>query len=203
MHMKPCYFLFAAVALFGAGCGSGQTVVDETPTVQIDGGPAATLPVTSTIETATASTTVLGDASSWILITDAIQDIEYRYPETLKTEYISTNEWPPTVTVSTGTSPCVVASSTGSDFKETSQRTVAGRTYCIVDTRGAAAGSQYLEYAYTTPWQDGSVTVRFTLQYPQCMNYDDPEQTACKQEQASFDIDGMVDRIVQSIRKRP
>jgi hypothetical protein len=206
--MKPLFAMLAALTLFGAGCFSSQPAVNATPPVPAVETPTPTPVViatstpsdTATTTTATATTTVQ-TGPNWKMITDATQGIEYQYPEKLSTEYIGTNEWPPTVTVSSVVPPCVATSTTEGAPSQASQRAIGDRAYCVVSGSGAAAGSTYTEYAYTTPWQYGSVTIRFTLQYPQCMNYDDPKQSACKQEQASFDLDGMVDRIVTSIQQ--
>ena len=74
------------------------------------------------------------------------------------------------------------------------------RAHCIVKTSEGAAGSTYMTYEYITGQGDFLAHVKFTLRFPQCMNYDEPQQGACKAEQATFDIDGLVDRIASSIR---
>jgi hypothetical protein len=52
---------------------------------------------------------------------------------------------------------------------------------------------------YTTDKNGKLVKVSFTLQYPNCNNYDEGQSQACTNEREAFDIDSTVDRIVQSV----
>lgn len=109
-------------------------------------------------------------------------------PNVLLTKYIDGHEWPPKVTVSDDAFSCADPGVT---------RTVDDRTYCVEATTGAAAGSTYTEYVYRTVRDGKLITLAFTLRYPQCMNYDVPQQTECLHEREAFDLDGVVDRIAQ------
>jgi hypothetical protein len=76
---------------------------------------------------------------------------------------------------------------------------VDNRTYCVNIKNEGAAGSVYSSYVYTTTKNGKFVNVSFTLQYPNCNNYDEEQRKACTSEREAFDIDSTVDRIVQSI----
>lgn len=74
------------------------------------------------------------------------------------------------------------------------------RAYCVNVKHEGAAGSVYSSYAYTTVKNNKLIKVSFTLQYPNCNNYDDKQNEACVSERQAFDVDSTVDRIVQSIK---
>lgn len=111
-------------------------------------------------------------------------------PNILLTKYIAGHEWPPKIAISNDAFSCPDPGI---------MRAVDSRTYCVQSTTGAAAGSTYTEYVYSTVKNGKLVTLRFTLRYPQCMNYDVPEQTECKNEREAFDLDGTIDRIAQRV----
>lgn len=71
----------------------------------------------------------------------------------------------------------------------------------IVCVLGAAIGVYLIKQTPTALKDEAAVRAfEFTLKLPQCLNYAEPQQSACKAEQASFDINGLVDRIASSIR---
>jgi hypothetical protein len=78
--------------------------------------------------------------------------------------------------------------------------TINGHEYCVTQASEGAAGSTYTTYTYT--WAQGAQTgkLSFVLQKVQCANYDEPQKTACKSEQAAFDIGPIVDAIAQSTK---
>ena len=137
----------------------------------------------------------------WKLFTDDAQGITFRYPEQLLTQYIHTQAWPPAVTVSADTFSCPETPPTSSLPDRTGRRMVDDRAYCVAATSEGAAGSVYTDYTYTTERGGELITVTFTLRYPQCLNYDDPQQTECQNERTSFDLDGVVDRIAASVER--
>ena len=141
-----------------------------------------------------------GDGTDlWKTLIDKKQGIEFKYPEKLLANYISTVDWPPIVTITPGSFSCVETMGTSSLPSRTLKRTVDNRVYCLEAMSEGAAGSTYTDYVYTTQKDDKIITVKFTLRYPQCDNYDDPAKTNCKNERESFDLDGLIDRIVGSI----
>jgi hypothetical protein len=127
----------------------------------------------------------------WTLSQPDSQGIQFMYPQKLPTSYITAQEWPPQVTLTAGEQYSCA---------EQDERMVGDRAFCVVKTNEGAAGTTYSTYEYITAQGDFLARVKFTLKFPQCMNYDEPNQSACKNEQASFDIDGLVDRLASSIR---
>jgi hypothetical protein len=140
----------------------------------------------------------------WKLSPLSTEGMQFMYPEVLPTKYITAQEWPPKVTLSGDTYSCTKGErvDTRGERMTTEERVVIDRAYCVAHVSEGAAGSTYTTYEYMTTQSDFIAHVRFTLRLPQCMNYSEPEQHACVAEQKNFDIDGMVDRIVSSVRIR-
>jgi hypothetical protein len=135
----------------------------------------------------------------WKTITSD-EDITFKYPKELLAKYVSVVEWPPVIKIETGTYSCQTTPQEISSMSDiTSERLVDNRTYCVNIKNEGAAGSVYSSYVYTTTKNGKLVNVSFTLQYPNCNNYDEVQRKACTSEREAFDIDGTVDRIVQSI----
>jgi len=137
----------------------------------------------------------------WMTTTTGL--VTFQYPETLNTKYISLSVWPPLVQVAEGPVPCVAVG--GGVFDDTTvfrqKRTINGREYCVTTASEDAEGSvhwQYL-YAFTPKNSTSTVTLAFSLRFPQCLNYDDPERTACQTEQSAFSIDQTIDQIAQTV----
>lgn len=136
----------------------------------------------------------------WISTTDPEEGIAYEYPADLGAEYISTQEWPPRIGLRAEQFACEGTPATESVAERVTERMVDDRTYCVEARSEGAAGSVYTEYRYSTETQNGLVSAEFTLRYPQCGNYDEPEQAACAAERESFDLDALIDRIVRTVR---
>jgi hypothetical protein len=139
------------------------------------------------------------DNNLWTTTTDAL-GVTFQYPKELLAKYVSVAEWPPVIKIETGTYSCQTTPQEISSMSDiTSERLVDNRTYCVNIKNEGAAGSVYSSYIYTTAKNDKLVKVSFTLQYPNCNNYDEGQSQACTSEREAFDIDSTVDRIVQSI----
>ena len=135
----------------------------------------------------------------WTTITND-QGITFQYPKELLAKYVSVAEWPPVIKIETGTYSCKTTPQEVSSMSDiTSERMVDNRTYCVNVKHEGAAGSVYSAYTYTTARNNELIKVIFTLQYPNCNNYDEVQSKACTNEREAFDIDSTVDRIVQSI----
>jgi membrane-bound inhibitor of C-type lysozyme len=107
-------------------------------------------------------------------------EVNFRYPD-FSHEYITPVAWPPLVT-KIGAVLCEVG-----EVKE-----IDGTEYCVTTLSEGAAGSTYTTYTY----EREGVRAEFTLRFPQCLNYDQPEQTACVQDQESLDVDALADDIL-------
>lgn len=126
----------------------------------------------------------------WQSASDPSQGITFRYPAPFETKYIAAQDWPPALEVLPQAESCAGAT-----------RQIGERSYCVVESSEGAAGSTYTEYSYTADLPIGvAVAVQFTLRYPQCSNYDDPEKSACESERKKLQLDQLVDRIVSSVR---
>jgi membrane-bound inhibitor of C-type lysozyme len=139
----------------------------------------------------------------WKTATSSQIGLSFRYPEKLTTEYIHTVNWPPQIQVLDKKFTC---NETGVEIAQGGQTvkiTVDNREYCVTKSSEGAAGSTYTQYAYTFPKNGQTITLTFTLRTVQCGNYDDPQKTACEQERESFDLDGVVDRIAQTVSLVP
>jgi hypothetical protein len=127
--------------------------------------------------------------------------VSFQYPEKLLTEYIFTQEWPPLVKVKSGNYFCRATSPSDSGLHEIiAQRLVDDRIYCVDVKHEGAAGSVYSSYIYIAPKNDELVEVSFILIYPNCGNYDEEKNQACVSEREAFDLDAIVDRIVQTVK---
>ncbi len=138
----------------------------------------------------------------WMYSEPDSHGIQFLYLKTLPTAFISAQDWPPKVTLVSETFSCTDGERKNTDglLAKYEQHTVGDRVYCVTKETKGAARSTYITYEYTTTQGDFVAHVVFTLRFPQCMNYNEPRQSACKTEQASYDIDGLVDRIASSIR---
>jgi hypothetical protein len=140
------------------------------------------------------------DNNLWVTITSN-DGITYQYPKELLAKYISVAEWPPTVKIESGNFFCVETPQEVSSMLEiTSQRLVDNRIYCVNVKNEGAAGSVYSSYVYTTPRRGKLVSLSFVLRYSNCANYDEEQNQACTSEREAFDLDAIVDRIVQSVK---
>jgi len=135
---------------------------------------------------------------------DEPKNLEIKFPESLNQKYIHETKWPPIVTIneSDQASPCEV---TG-PYEETgpasslatrvSRVFLGGEVYCIEASSEGAAGSTYTEYTYTTIKGDKLISINFTLQFPRCDNYDEPEKTACTRERLTLNLDEIISKAV-------
>ncbi|MDD5731354.1 MAG: hypothetical protein PHU42_00440 [Patescibacteria group bacterium] len=168
-------------------CPDGSFVGRSGPNCEFQACPTATQPQTN---------------AGWKISTDKTTGISFQYPETLGTKYISTQEWPPKITIRDDLSySCAVGTSTVESFPPiaTSSATVNGRSYCITVFNEGAAGSIYKKYSYYTDYNGGIIYADFVLQYPQCANYPYPQMTECNNERTSFDLNSLIDQIVKSV----
>jgi hypothetical protein len=143
--------------------------------------------------------TTPGADSSMTTYTDPTSGISFSYPPTLGTQYINTVDWPPKAQLITEAFACHPAGNTTAQGGKTDSITINGHRYCLTEEVEGAAGSTYTQYAYAFPNNDNTIILTFTLRAPQCANYNKPKQTECKTEEASFNINNVVDQIAQSI----
>lgn len=120
--------------------------------------------------------------------------VTFKYPNPFPGSYVSAVTWPPEVTKLTGVYTCAPATSTTAGAPQRVEKTIQGSTYCVTTSNEGAAGSTYVTSVYTTH----GFQVTLVLRYPQCLNYDQPEQGACVQGQR-LDVDALAVRILSSM----
>lgn len=139
--------------------------------------------------------------TEWKTFTGPAGDFSFQYPDPFSAQFIRPQHWPPTLQIRRGTFDC---STTGSGTQLLSAtkraRDIKGKLYCIETSSEGAAGTIYTDYTYTTARGDQLYILTFTLGTVQCANYDEPDQSLCLDDQANFDADAMVDRIIGSVR---
>lgn len=126
-------------------------------------------------------------------------NMSFRYPDDFGTTYIHYTTWPPVVRLSEEPYTCRVGESAGTPARVTEKRVIYKHEYCRTIGVGSGAGSAYEEYTYLTKQSGKVVSVHFTLQKPQCANYDEVKKNECEHEQETFDIDSIIDRIFRTI----
>ena len=140
------------------------------------------------------------DEESWKTFTDTKTGTRFQYPKELATKFISVQNWPPKIIVSTEKFSCQEGASAVWDPGKTTGKVIDGRTYCLTLETEGAAGSLYNTYKYVTEKNAKLVTLTFTLRYPQCANYDEPSKSECEEEQAGFDVDALANEMVETIK---
>jgi hypothetical protein len=132
--------------------------------------------------------------------TDSASGISFSYPEKLSVQYISPVDWPPKVQLINEFFACHPAGNEISTAGITEKISVAGREYCRTKETEGAAGSTFTKYSYAFSDNDNTIILTFTLRFTQCDNFSGPAAVACKSERANFGIDGIVDKIAQSVK---
>ncbi len=135
----------------------------------------------------------------WTTITTG-DGITFQYPKEILAEHISEAKWPPKLIIEDRSFICNPFGNEIQQGGQTEQRLIDNRVYCITKESEGAAGSIYTAYTYEFPKDHQTGVITFTLRFVQCQNYDDPKASECESERSTFDIDGTVDRIVQSIK---
>jgi len=139
----------------------------------------------------------IGVPAGWVGAT--VEGAAFAYPEEWIPEYVSTADWPPVLRVTDEEYACTEAGEETERAGETTEITLESRTYCRTMVSEGAAGSVYIQYAYAFPFDGRTAIFTFSLRYPQCLNYDEPEQQACFDDQEGFDVDRFVDQIAQTV----
>ncbi|MFZ2189494.1 MAG: hypothetical protein WA057_01525 [Candidatus Magasanikiibacteriota bacterium] len=135
----------------------------------------------------------------WQNITTS-DNISFSYPKEILAKYISEAEWPPQVQISDAPFVCNPSGAEIEANGQTELRLVDDRAYCLTRKSEGAAGSTYTSYTYTFTKNNKTVNITFSLRFVQCKNYDNPQMTECENERSVFDVDGVADRIAQSIK---
>lgn len=127
--------------------------------------------------------------SNWKTAKTEGQDMSFQYPPDFNTPYVTAQEWPPKITVGTGSPACAGE-----------QTTINGHQYCVQVELEGAAGSTYETYTMTGMKDGKLVRLNFVLGEPNCLNYSEPQQSACQDAQKKLSIGSIIDQIVQSLK---
>jgi len=135
----------------------------------------------------------------WKTINDEKNNLTFRYPPEIGTEYISTVDWPPKLELLQEPFTCTEAGAVIDRAGKTTKEEINGNTYCVTRSDEGAAGSVYSQYAFAREL-DGQVAIMtFSLRKVQCPNYDEPKKSECEEEQTDFDVNNLIDSIMQTI----
>ena len=126
--------------------------------------------------------------------------ISFKYPKEILAKYINEAEWPPQVQILNTPFVCVPSGVEVQSSEQTELRLVDDRSYCVTRQSEGAAGSTYTSYIYAFSKDNKTTNITFSLRFVQCQNYDEPKASECENERTAFDVDGIVDRIAQSIK---
>lgn len=140
------------------------------------------------------------DISSWKMVRDTKQHISYAYPETLPSAYVHVQVWPPQPTVSLRSYTCTSGGAEISEQGRVQEKTIGGRPVCVNIASEGAAGSIYTTYTYVFQLGAKIVQLSSVVRTVQCDNYDNPQNTACKKEQAGFDFETILEGVVKSVQ---
>jgi len=133
----------------------------------------------------------------WKNISSEDGSITIQYPEQLDSNYVKTVDWPPEIQITEGLFSCTRTGKESNSTGEVDKRAIGERVYCITTQTEGAAGSLYRQYKYVFSKGDNElVSLTFSLQYPHCENYDNPEKASCKAEQQKFNVDELVKGMV-------
>lgn len=130
---------------------------------------------------------MFGEAREWQNRKDPKSDISFKYPATLGSSYVTASIWPPAISVTDGAQACATTSDAQSVPGPTlSEQTFNGEMFCVWQQDEGAAGSTYREFRISFVKDEKTYVLGFTVQLPQCMNYDGAEQSVCQAAQRAF-----------------
>ncbi|EKD23762.1 MAG: hypothetical protein ACD_81C00186G0016 [uncultured bacterium] len=161
-------------------CADGSTVVRSGPQCEFAACPEAT------IDTA------------WKKFTSTKTNVLFYYPESIGATYIRAVEWPPLLTTSRDPFSCIEGGLETYRAGKTEKKTVERRTYCVTKTSQETDGSVFTDYVYRTELADVVIAFTTTLQAVHCSNSVEPQKTECENERATFTLDDIMGRVMQS-----
>jgi len=136
------------------------------------------------------------------------EQINFQIPENIATGYTSFQDWrikviydeteyPSNFTIVDGQIDCEETPPEGSLPSGINKKVIGDRVYCIERVSEGAAGSVYTTYNYSTIYDNSLVSISFVTRCPNCYNFDDPAQTDCIKERETFDLDALINGIIE------
>ncbi len=138
--------------------------------------------------------------SNWITFVDKIQNVTFEYPASFLTTYMRAFDWPPQVQIVDGSVGCTEAGSEIERAGRTEKRIINGHEYCVTKLSEGAAGSIYTQYVYAVEKDKKTAIFTFSVSATQCGNYNDLQKIECENERASFNIDSLIDEVIQTLK---
>lgn len=138
------------------------------------------------------------DMKDWIVT--STNGYSFKYPKDFSTQYISMVNWPPTLKLKDEAFICKVNDKSDNiAIGQVVSKMINGKEFCITKESEGAAGSVYTDYTYSFSYKENTLNMSFTLRAPQCMNYDNPAQTLCTNEEQSFNPDNILSAIANTV----
>lgn len=130
---------------------------------------------------------------------ERLPDAKYISSQDWKVEiYNKEDDFPLGFKIVAGEVDCEEMSLESSLPERVQKKIINNKLYCIRAVSEGAAGSVFTEYDYATVVNDNLVVISFVARYPQCPNYPDPERAECEQERETFNLDLVVDKVLES-----
>jgi len=139
-------------------------------------------------------------------------DFTFKYPESIKANYVSLKKWPPEIKkiINSNNYPkeieikgndliCKLTPKQESFSKRVYQKIINGREYCIKASSERTAGSIYTTYNYSTIFNSDLLTINFVLQFSNCDNYPEAKRKKCNEEREDFNMYNVISDIVETI----
>jgi hypothetical protein len=150
------------------------------------------------------------DAVSESTIDDSIKNwkvalgdgLSFSYPAELGTSYIIPKTWPPQAFV-LGLNGPVVCANGGAETAPsglTTQKTVAGHTYCVTSKIEGTGNTAYTNYIYSFEKDKKVLALLITLRFIPCGGYPPEKKIVCETERKNFNIDAVADKMAQSFK---
>lgn len=140
------------------------------------------------------------DFTGWQSTTDPNSGLSFMYPADSGTQYASLRDWPPALNIYEQSYSCTTAGNIDERTGRTEEVQYNGTNYCVTLLVEGAAGSTYAQFAFAKAYGAQTLIMTFTMQFPQCLNYDEPNQSACTTEQGAVNPIAIADQIFSSIQ---
>ncbi|MDB5260626.1 MAG: hypothetical protein JWN37_857 [Candidatus Nomurabacteria bacterium] len=130
--------------------------------------------------------------------------VTFNYLSSLGNIYILPVTWPPKLEIVDDESSCTIDINKISENKKVESKVINGHTYCISTVSEGAEGRTHAIYTYTFPHKeaDTSHVMRLTvdLLLTSCNYADRTNKEACERKSKSFDLDNIVDHMMQTVK---
>lgn len=123
----------------------------------------------------------------------------FLYPTDFGTDFVTPIEWPPVVNMYEDEYSCSDIGKEEARAGRTEERKIGDIPFCVTKVQEGAAGSMYTQYTYIFDNYGSLIAFTFTTRSVQCLNYDEPKQSTCLEEQEELNIDEIVRLMAQTL----